>query len=155
MLILIRKWLRFKNWKSILVNNKDIQNNLFLIREYIYILIQNSWINFVAFSGSWVKIIYSCEFLFWNCEIESWCWFIKMGFQKNQHCCHEDLNPRGYRSNTLISNHYTMFPHVREWFTLIINILVSENRASKMNFFWCQGIFFHDFWFQKWALKWI
>ena len=28
--------------------------------------------------------------------------------------------------------------------------LVYGNRASKMDFFWCQGIFLQDFWFRRW-----
>ena len=32
-------------------------------------------------------------------------------------------------------------------------LLVYKNRASKMKFFWCQGIFLHDFRFQKWLKK--
>ena len=34
-------------------------------------------------------------------------------------------------------------------FTLITNISVYENRALKMKYFWSQGTFFNEFWFQN------
>ena len=34
--------------------------------------------------------------------------------------------------------------------TLVKYVSVYINRASKMKFFCCQGIFLHNFWFQKW-----